>query len=241
MQPVTSAKLFHVWGADHIMYGPVGSNRMAEWIASGRIKPGSWVYIDGEAAWQKAEALPELKDLFKKEPSRADATEEKEAEAERKQAVKLLRDLDLFKGLSDQQIESFARYAQLVHVSQFTRIAKKGDPGDSMFIVLEGEVRAFLMVDGRECTLASILPGEFLGEISLLDEGPRSADLAANVDSILLRISTARFGEALREAPALTAPFLLALSRTVVARVRKTTQRYEDSVRFMGRNMSGAG
>ena len=240
MHSAQAGKSFHVWGSDQVVYGPIVSAKIAEWAAAGHVSAESWVFSDADRTWQKAGDRPELREIFQKTPSRSETAAEKKAHEERKIAARLLRQLEIFKGLSDAQIESFARYAQVVRVSQFTRIAKKGDAGDSMFIVLEGEVRAFLMVDGRECTLASIRPGEFLGEISLLDEGPRSADLAANVDSILLRISTVSFGEALKEAPALTAPFLLALSRTVVARIRKTTQRYEDSVRFLGRNIPGA-
>jgi hypothetical protein len=238
MDAAQPEKSYYLWGQDRVVYGPVSAAKISEWVATGDLKADAWIFSHRDGTWRRATDVPELKEIFAKGALPLTPADKKAAE-ERKTAAQMLRDLELFKGLSDAQIESFARYAQVVHVDQFTRIAKKGDPGDAMYIVLEGEVRAFLMVDGRECTLGSIRPGEFLGEISLLDEGPRSADMAANVDTTLLRISTARFNEALREAPALTAPFLLALSRTVVARVRKTTQRYEDSVRFLGRNASG--
>src|SRR5436190_2063863 len=62
---------------------------------------------------------------------------------------------------------------------------------------------------------------------------PRSADVVANKDSILLKISTVAFGQLLREAPALPAAFLLDLSRSVVGRVRDITKRYVDSVSFI--------
>jgi CRP-like cAMP-binding protein len=238
MQPAESEKSYHVWGSDHVVYGPISLAKVTEWLAIERVLPESWIFSNADGAWQRAGERPELAEALKRTSARPRDSSHKKSREERRTVTQLLRELELFKGLTEAQIESFATYAQIVRVNQFMRIAKKGEPGDSMFIVLEGEVRAYLMVDGRECTLSCVGPGEFLGEISLLDEGPRSADLAVNVDTTLLRIPTARFAELLKEAPALAAPFLLALSRSVVARIRKTTQRYEDSIHFFGRKIS---
>ena len=233
--PAQADKTFYFWGVDRVLYGPMNFSRMAEWFGTGLVSPESWVYSEKDAAWRPAKERPEFRELIKSSAARPSVTDREDDSV-----AHLLRELELFRGLTDAQIESFANYAEIVRVSQFTRLAKKGDAGDSMFLVLEGEVRAYLMVDGRECTLASIGAGDFLGEISLLDEGPRSADLAANVDTTLLRISASRFEDMLREAPALAAPFLLALSRTIVTRLRKTTQRYEDSVHLFGKNILDA-
>jgi CRP/FNR family transcriptional regulator, cyclic AMP receptor protein len=224
---------YRVWGIDNIVYGPVNGTVLADWVLSQRLTPGSWVYSDRDGAWVRASERPELKDLLR--PAGMLKPSAKPLES----AIELLRGLDLFEGLTDQQIASFAHYSDIVEVGQFTRFVQKGDPGDAMFIVLDGEVRAYLIVDGRECTLSTLGPGEFVGEISLLDQGPRSADMAANVDTTLLRLSTNQFQGLSREAPALAAPFLLALSRTVVRRVRSTTQRYEDSIHYMGRKIPG--
>ena len=101
-----------------------------------------------------------------------------------------------------------------------------------MFMVLEGELRALTLVDGKESTLSTMGVGDFFGEISLLDHGPRSADVIANQNSVLLKISTASFEHLIREAPALALPFLFALSKSVVGRVRTLTKRYEDSIHF---------
>ena len=86
---------------------------------------------------------------------------------------------------------------------------------------------------GKEVTLGTIAAGESFGELSLIDQGPRSADVVANKDSVLLKISSGAFAQVLREAPALPAAFLLDLSRSVVGRVRNITKRYVDSVGFI--------
>jgi len=131
------------------------------------------------------------------------------------------------------QLESFAHYLELVRFPQFGHIIRRGARGAAMFLVLEGEVRALTIVEGKESTLTNIGVGDWFGEVSLLDHGPRSVDVIANTDSVLLKLSSESFQRLLAEAPMLAVPFLLALSRTVVERVRRATKRYEDSIRFI--------
>ena len=59
----------------------------------------------------------------------------------------------------------------------FGTVANKGDHGDALFMVLEGEVRARVMIDGQETTLATMGVGECFGELAIVDQGPRSADV----------------------------------------------------------------
>jgi CRP-like cAMP-binding protein len=75
-------------------------------------------------------------------------------------------------------------------------------------------------------------PGECFGEIALFDQGPRSADVVANKDSILLKISSEAFDKLRREAPELSAPILFAISKTLAARIRADNKRIKDSVTF---------
>src|SRR5277367_3021885 len=107
-------------------------------------------------------------------------------------------------------------------------VFRKGDHGDAMFMVIEGEVRARDLVGGQETTLATLGVGECVGELAVIDESPRSADVIVNTEAVLLKISAVSLKKLFQEAPALAAPFLLALSKTIAARVRSTTKRYED-------------
>jgi CRP-like cAMP-binding protein len=95
------------------------------------------------------------------------------------------------------------------------------------------------IVEGKETTLATISPGGWFGEIALLDQGPRSVDVIANKDSALLKLSSEAFKRLLEEAPMLAVPFLLALCKMQADRVRRTTKRYEDSIRYI-RTSGGA-
>jgi CRP-like cAMP-binding protein len=104
-------------------------------------------------------------------------------------------------------------------------VFSQGDHSDSMYLVLAGELRARTDANGRETIIATFGPGDFFGDLALFDHGPRSADVVANVDSTLLRITAVAFDRLTREAPALATPFLQATARTLSARIRAANQR----------------
>ena len=76
------------------------------------------------------------------------------------------------------------------------------------------------------------MPSEFFGDISLFDHGPRSADVVANLNSTLLKISVEKFKNLTKEAPELATPFLTAVCKTLVARIRADNKRLRDSISF---------
>ena len=114
----------------------------------------------------------------------------------------------------------------------FGTVVTKGEHGDALFMVLEGEVRARVMIGGQETTLATLGVGECFGELAILDQGPRSADVIANQPTVLIKVSEGALRKMLAEAPALAAPFMLALTRVIAQRVRVLTKRYEDTIQF---------
>ena len=103
--------------------------------------------------------------------------------------------------------------------------ATGGDAGDAMYLILEGELRARTMNGDHETILSTFGPGDFFGDMALFDHGPRSADVIANMDSSLLKISSVSFARLAKEAPALATPFLQATSRTLASRIRADNKR----------------
>ena len=101
-----------------------------------------------------------------------------------------------------------------------------------MAVFLEGEVRARVMIDGKESTLTTMGVGECFGELAIVDQGPRSADVIANQPTVLIKVSAGALKKMFTEAPALAAPFTFALARVISQRVRVLTKRYEDSIHF---------
>jgi CRP-like cAMP-binding protein len=99
-----------------------------------------------------------------------------------------------------------------------------------MFIVLDGEVRVRLLIDNRETILVTLGSGDFFGEVALLDQGPRSADVVANADTVLLKLCHEAFLTLIRTAPELAAPILIGIGKTLTARIRADNKRYRDSI-----------
>jgi CRP-like cAMP-binding protein len=223
-----AAVLFHAWGLDRIAYGPVELPALVKWVREGRVLSDSWIFRDDKSEWVRAAAMGELKLFFatKTVPGSAGATTAEAITPGSLRRIKVLADME------ERQLASLLQYLEVLKLLPNATVFRKGDHGDAMFMVLEGEVRARSLVDGRESTLATMFPGECFGEIAVIDEGPRSADVLTNMESVLLKISASALKRLFQEAPALAAPFLLALSKTITGRVRTLTKRYEDAIHF---------
>jgi len=220
------AVYYRIWGVDNIAYGPVELPGLVDWIRNGRVTQTTWVYSESKREWTKAGELGEVKAVFK---SRTGA---QAAASLHGVTPGSLRRMKIFADMDERQLASFLQYMEVLKLMPNAAVFRKGDHGDAMFLVLEGEVRARVMVGGTESTLATMSVGECFGELAVIDEGPRSADTVSNTESVLLKISAPALKRLFREAPALAAPFLLGLSKTITTRVRNMTKRYEDSILF---------
>jgi hypothetical protein len=229
METQLSAPLYRVWGVDNVAYGPVELPTLVAWIKADRVLADSWLFLHDSGRWTKAEDLPELKGLFSK---KTDSRQSGEGSASDSIPPGLLRRLKVFAGMEEAQLRSFVSYMDVQRFKQFSTVVRKGEHGDAMYLILEGELRAFALIDDKETTLSTMGVGDFFGEISLLDQGPRSASVAVNTDSVLLRIPVSSFDRLVREAPALATLFIYSLSRSIVGRIRNLTRKYEDSIHW---------
>jgi CRP-like cAMP-binding protein len=220
------ANNYLAWGADNIAYGPVELPTLVQWIKLDRVLADSWVFKEKDGAWSRAAELGELKVLFKSKPS-PDSKANAEAagiDPGSLRRIKMLAQVD------ERLLASLLTYLEVVQVNQFGTVVKKGEQGDAMFMVLEGELRARVLINGQETTLSTMGVGECFGELAVVDHGPRSADVIANEPSTLIKVSSGALLKLLTEAPALAAPFMLALTRVIAQRVRAITKRYEDTI-----------
>jgi hypothetical protein len=222
---------YTVWGTDQNAYGPVELPTLVAWVKDERVTADTWVFSGRDGAWRKAADMAELQLFFRPKgggaaPGQAAVSVTGQIDARALRRVKILANM------SDEQLERFAQFMQVEKVPQWTVIVKQGDPGDTMYLILEGELRVRINVAGKETILTTLSVGEFFGDISLFDQGPRSADVVANCDSVLVKISASSFGELAKAAPETATPFLLAIGRTLTARIRADNKRYGDSVKF---------
>jgi NTE family protein len=134
--------------------------------------------------------------------------------------------VSLFGTLSPGSYRELEENLEVVHLKGGERLFSQGDPGDSMYMVMGGRLRALAHSDGGdERMLGEISRGESVGELSLITGEPRIAGIEAIRDSVLIRLSKASFERLIRSQPEL----LLNLSRLVVDRLTR-------SERARGRN-----
>lgn len=237
MESEESASLYQVWGADGVVYGPVELPELIAWVKEERLTGDSWVYHVGYDRWQKASLLPELQIFFRNRAPEVPILVAGPAELKRPSEVgiqpKVLRRIRVFSTLSDEQLHKFMGYVEVFPVPQWKLVVKQGDPGDAMFLVLDGEVRVRLMIMSKETLLTTLTMGEFFGEVSLFDHGPRSADVVANKDSLLLRLSAVAFNKLAQEDPDLASPFLRSICKTLTGRIRADNKRFREAIRLM--------
>jgi hypothetical protein len=219
---------YRVWGADNVIHGPVKLPTLTEWVKAKRVTARTWIFAEARQSWLRAADLPQLNLYFgshqRARPEIVLRAKEMGVTPEVLRRIKILAQLDA------NQLERFIEFIELLAVDPTTVIVREGSPGDAMFLVLEGEVRARIMVDRKESLLSILSVGDFFGEISLLDQGPRSADVVANEQSLLLKLSVPAFEKMKKEAPDVALPFIFNISQSVVTRMRRLTKRYMDSL-----------
>jgi CRP/FNR family transcriptional regulator, cyclic AMP receptor protein len=96
-----------------------------------------------------------------------------------------LAKVPLFSECSKKDLQMIARVVKDIDHPANTVIAREGDPGVGLFIIVEGE--ADVTIGGQK--KASLSPGDFFGEIALLDGGPRTATVTATADMKLLGLT----------------------------------------------------
>ena len=220
MELQQSANEFFIWGIDDAPYGPVELAVLIDWVKDERVLAGTWIFARPDGNWRRAADVPELQVHFNQEILPASDTVSSSG-------IKpgSLRRIKILAQLNDAQLDRLTEFMEVHKVPQWMAVVKKGDAGDGMYFILQGELRARVMVGEKETILATFGPGDFFGDMSLFDRGPRSADVIANADSIVLKMSDVAFDRLTREAPALATPFLQATARTLAARIRADNQR----------------
>jgi CRP/FNR family cyclic AMP-dependent transcriptional regulator len=127
-----------------------------------------------------------------------------------------LSKVPMFANCSQRELQTVARAVREVDHKAGTEIAREGEPGIGLFIITKGS--ATVSIGGRK--KGSIQPGEFFGEIALLDGGPRTATVTADTDVKLLGLTEWVFRGLLQEHPSIAVKTLQAMA----ARLRNATQ-----------------
>ena len=123
-----------------------------------------------------------------------------------------LEEVPLFEGVSKRHLRRIAKLAHIRRFAPGSAIVRTGDSGRAFFVLLDGNVK--VVRAGARARRLGI--GDYFGEMALLDDAPRSADVVAEGEVLALMIDRSAFTKVLRTEPALAQ----ALLRTLAARLR---------------------
>jgi CRP-like cAMP-binding protein len=145
--------------------------------------------------------------------------------------VLALKKVDVFAAPPDKTLAAVAGLLEEVPVSAGQTVFEKDDPGDGLYLVVDGEVR----VHREEHTLNHLGEGDVFGEMALLDAEPRMASVTAVADTLLLRLAQGPFFELMDDRPEAARGIIRVLSQRLRARARELG---ELRARFQGQDGS---
>jgi signal transduction histidine kinase len=146
--------------------------------------------------------------------------------------VEVLRGLPYFSDLPQVLLDQVCRQSEKTSVPEETTIIEEDSLSEDMFVIVEGQLRVTKHGHDREVVLATLGPGEVVGEIALLDNAPRTASVTANAPSTLIRIPAEAFEPLIEDSRVVRRMF-----RTVTSRLRgiEDTLRHEERMAALGR------
>lgn len=137
-----------------------------------------------------------------------------------------LRDVPLFRGVSVGYAAALARLMQAQPIVAGEVVFAAGDPGDALYVVESGQ----LSVRIGDRRIATLGPGNFVGEMALLDGAPRSASVVVDESGCLLRIGASDFANLIATTPAIGVELFRELATRLRAATRDARRERESSI-----------
>ncbi|MFH1823706.1 MAG: cyclic nucleotide-binding domain-containing protein [Candidatus Firestonebacteria bacterium] len=137
--------------------------------------------------------------------------------------VSALEEHPNFIQFTEDELRVFSKYCSEKKIRKDEILFNEGDAAESMFIVKKGTIKVLKMGYLGEIVIVQINPGEFVGEMAVIDGSPRSATVKAVVDSELLELASEKFNLLKKENPQIAMKIMDLLLRILSIRLRTTT------------------
>jgi CRP-like cAMP-binding protein len=134
--------------------------------------------------------------------------------------VELLGNVRLFSTCNKRELARIASLVDEVDAPKGKVIVRQGDPGRECFVIADGKAKATIRGKGT----AMLGPGSFFGEMSLLDQGPRSATVTAETDLHLLVLGSREFSSLVHEVPTVAVRMMQGLAERLRSAERPQAQ-----------------
>jgi CRP-like cAMP-binding protein len=136
-------------------------------------------------------------------------------------ASELIRQIDFFQPLDHRLIDKIARLCITREYSPGDYIVRQGDPALGLYFIIRGSARVEIARDGAITPVAELHAGEFVGELSVIDKKPRSANVVCATDTSCLLLTRDSFMKLLNKHPEIA----LQMVKALAARLRTTDER----------------
>ncbi len=134
------------------------------------------------------------------------------------QRLSSMREVELFRDIDPAELQIIAEKMQEQSFENREVVFREGDPGDRLFILLQGTMHVYVTRESKVITYNRLQPGECFGEMALIENVPRSATVQAEAPSMCLTLSRQDFLELLNNYPLV----VLRLMQVLVPRLRST-------------------
>lgn len=145
--------------------------------------------------------------------------------------IKPLRDNALFKDFSDKEIAVLSKFVEERTVAAPTPLFLENMKGESMYLIISGGIKLSKMLsEGVEKTLTTMGPGDFFGEMALVEDGPRAVSAMVVKDSQILVLKRAEFEKLMEESPKVAVKVVIGIYRTLSDRVRRCSPQIQQMI-----------
>jgi len=144
------------------------------------------------------------------------------------ETIEIFKKISLFRELSNQELIKIGNLTQKVSFNPKNIVFRKGDAGDALYLIREGEMEVLAPspeAEEVEDVVAVLKPGELFGEMALVEGEPRSATVRARTDAKLLRIKKEYFEDLMKHEHIIALKIYKRLTIILSHRLRETTER----------------
>lgn len=142
---------------------------------------------------------------------------------------KLLSEVPQFDHLTEEELDILSKSVYHRVVPEGSVLAKEGSPGDSLYYIIKGKIEIYKeALDGRQTILARFNQGASVGEMSLIEDAPRSATATAIEESEFLILTKDNFERLVEAHPAIGIKVVKNIAKSLSTRLRYTSGRFAD-------------
>ena len=134
-------------------------------------------------------------------------------------------DHPLFRYFTEKEREKIEALAEVKKISEGSYLIRTGEKDSTLFAIEDGHIDIIAALDGKPSVVATIGPGDVLGEVSFIDDSPRSVSARAGEEVTVRAWDKKKLSEMLAGEPKLMAKFAVAMSELLVERLRDTVRR----------------